>query len=491
MHGELADEEQAEMLVSMRRRAKQRQDVTAFALFGIFYMIAFLLDVTEEWEYPGAALVSMILILVLFLKGVSRWSFFVFLVFSTIHTLTFDFPDVGNHNNVMLLCNFFLMIGIIYAWLRPTAVPGDDDLFAIMKPPLRVTLSLVYFFAGFHKLNWDFFHPVEGCAINFFKGVLKMLHLPDISLPPFVVLSAPVFVLAWELGGSILLWCRKFQAPVLLLCWVMHVFLAQMVFFDFSSLAFALMLVFIPQAYWDLLKEKSIVHVGPIHLHRVTIYFGVNVLLAIAAGIYFWWYGYQRSFHRWQGLALNVSFLIFIWPMVQQIFKGRQRIRWAGVSMWNRNVPWWWAVFPAFVLFFGLNPYLGLRTAGTFTMFSNLRTEGNTANHLLFGSNPLKWWNYQEDVVEIIAIDPRHAKNHRHSLAGYLLPVVEFKKKIYEWQRKGVQDLYAIFQYQNRVYETNDLMRENPWNVRGRDLEMVLLDFRVIQKSPIPNQCRW
>jgi hypothetical protein len=475
----------------MRQKAMKVQGVTEFSIFCAFYMTSFLLDITEKWEYPGAALVFLMIILAIFIRGVSRWSLFIFLLLSTAHILLTDFTDVGNHNNIFLLCNFFFIAAIIYASLRPEVVAGDDDLFEILKPPLRVIVSLVYFFAGFHKLNADFLLPVTGCAAGFFDGILAVLRLPSIALPDFVVFGVSVSVLAWELGGGVLLWVRRLQGPVLLVCWGMHSLLAQIVFFDFSSLAFALMLTFIPRSYWDLIKEKSMVRMGPIPLHRVDMYFYANVIVAVAAGIYFWQHGYQRSFHRWQGLVLILGSVIFMWPVIQQLFKDRWRMKWYGVSMWNRNAPRWCAVLPAFVIFFGMNPYLGLRTAGTFTMFSNLRTEGDSSNHLLLGSNPLKLWNYQEDLVEIIDIDPRHPTSPQRSLAGYLLPAVEFKKQIDEWRRRGIRDLYAVVKYKDRVYETGDLVLDNPWDVRGRDLEMYLLDFRVVQKSPTPNHCRW
>jgi hypothetical protein len=67
-------------------------------------------------------------------------------------------------------------------------------------------------------------------------------------------------------------------------------------------------------------------------------------------------------------------------------------------------------VFPVLLLLHGLTSYLGLRTAGNFSMFSNLRTEGARSNHLLLGGNPLKLWGYQEDVVRFIRIDDRRAR---------------------------------------------------------------------------------
>lgn len=74
--------------------------------------------------------------------------------------------------------------------------------------------------------------------------------------------------------------------------------------------------------------------------------------------------------------------------------------------MLSASMPKFMAVFLIGLCCFGLMPYLGLRTAGTFSMFSNLRTEGPRSNHLLLATNPLKRWGYQEDVVWILNLSP-------------------------------------------------------------------------------------
>ncbi|MBV7334381.1 hypothetical protein KFU94_40330 [Chloroflexi bacterium TSY] len=454
-------------------------------------MTAFLLDMTEKWDFPLASVGFLLLVIVIVLRSVRRWEFFAFLVLSTIHILLSEFPDVGNHNNLTIICNLLLMTGIIHAGVQSRSDKDDDGVFELLMPPLRIILSLVYFFAGFHKLNSDFFHPDVSCGIGFFEGVLDLLHLPDLVLPQNILFIIPLFVLIWELGGGLALWSRKLQAPMLLVSWMMHAILAQMVFFDFSSMAFALLLTFLPHPYWDLIMGKSAVQWGSLRLQRAHVYFWCNVVVAIVAGFYFWQNGYQPAFHRWQGLALNIGFLLVIWPLLWHIAKKLPSFQWPGVPMWNRQASGWWVLFPIFVFFYALNPYFGLRTAGTFTMFSNLRTEGETSNHLLLGSNPLKRWTYQEDVVEIIELDPRHTRNPDRSLSGYLLPVVEFKKQIYQWRTQGMHNMYATFRYHGHTYSVQDISTENPWNVASRDLEMFLLDFRVIQTNPTPNACRW
>ena len=57
---------------------------------------------------------------------------------------------------------------------------------------------------------------------------------------------------------------------------------------------------------------------------------------------------------------------------------------------------------PVLVLAFlvGMSPYLGLKTAGAFTMFSDLETEGNYTNHL-FMPLELQIFDYQKQVCVI------------------------------------------------------------------------------------------
>ena len=478
---------------------RARPPTQTFSIFATLYMTSFLLDITEKWQYPGHALLALIGVPVIAAIGATQWRFAAFLVLSTLHYLSTTFPDVANHNNLFLLCNLALLAAILHSTLAPRDGRGHGDFFEASKAPLRVTLALVYFFTGFHKLNWDFFDPMVGCAATFSKSLLQLVLMPtspvrvtsavrDVALPEFAIVGMAVFVLVWELGSGLALWLRRLQLPILLVCLAMHLVLAQLAFFDFSSLAFALFLVFVPGAYWNLITESPI-RVGPIRLRRDMAYLIINAIAAVAAGILFAIYGYREPVHRMQGGLFALASIIFLWPWLRQILAKGRRVRWEGVPMWGAHVSRWWVVFPLFIAFFAMNPYLGLRTAGTFTMFSNLRTEGDRSNHWLLGSNPLKLWGYQEDLVEIVDIDSKHQGRFR--LANHLLPVVEFKKSIHQWREMGLDGLDAVFVYGGRVYRTDDVVRNNPWNIRGRTLEMFLLDFRVVQESPTPNACRW
>jgi hypothetical protein len=61
-------------------------------------------------------------------------------------------------------------------------------------------------------------------------------------------------------------------------------------------------------------------------------------------------------------------------------------------------------LIPVLIFCNGLCPYLGLKTEKSFAMFSNLRTEGGSSNHLLI-TKPLYLTNWQLDLVDVKASD--------------------------------------------------------------------------------------
>lgn len=141
------------------------------------------------------------------------------------------------------------------------------------------------------------------------------------------------------------------------------------------------------------------------------------------------------------------------------------------------------------LIFFGMNNYLGLRTAGTFSMFSNLRTEGQVSNHLIFSQNQLKIWDFQDDIIHILDIDRRYGRE-RGSLQDYGLPLVEFQKKVLEWKEAG-HPIPIIFFYQRKPYRYRDITQAEQWVLKEKQLRHYVMDFRKIQMDRKPNRYRW
>jgi hypothetical protein len=454
--------------------------MTPFSTFAALYMTAVWLELAEHWNYPLFTVAVLIIILLILSGPITRITFLVFLVATTSQFLVVQFPEVANHVNIEIYCNLVMMIGIIYSLARSREFPRDDDWFAMMRPVIQTTAILMYSLAGFHKLNVDFFHPDVSCVADLFgklsaivgsevagvptalilaAGIIAVAYRllsasplrrllpvaagvgaigliavaallvlkPAPEIPPlakpWMILAMAGVVISWELVGGLLLAVPRLQAPVVAFSWLMHSTLVLIGFVDFGALALALLYTFVPRPYLDLLNQRVRVPITGRSMHRVQLYVAICVLSGMASGL---------NKLVASGLMFLVAELVLVWPVLAALVSPPPRPTWDGVPLSRGLTPRWMFVFPVLLLLHGLTPYLGLRTAGNFSMFSNLRTEGATSNHFLLGANPLKIWSYQEDLVRVIAIDDKWARiGYGYvPLKGNLLPVVEFRKLI-------------------------------------------------------------
>jgi len=523
-------------LSSLHRVSETSLSRKPFGAFAVLYMTALWLELGEKWTYPFFTSATLLLIILILWVGITRTTFLIFLLVTTSHFLLVQFPDVANHVNLSIYCNVILIVGIIYSLIRSRDFPSDEDYFVMMRPLLQLTVIFMYFLAGFHKLNLDFFDPGVSCigvmagslarvSKSDFGGVpiglillaaifavsyrllsgspirpylragaviglimlaallvLKPVPGIDPSSSPSVILALAVIVIAWELVGGPLLAVPRFQAPLLAFSWAMHSSLALIGFVDFGAFALSLLLVFVPSPYLNLMSNRvQVPGVGP-SMHRAHLYLATCVMAAIASGL---------GSRLIAGLVFNLAALVLLGPVLSMLAGRAPRPAWDGVPLPNRLTPRWMFIFPVFLFLHGITSHLGLRTAGNFTMFSNLRTEGPASNHFLLRSNPLKLWGYQEDVVRFIDINDQLARitYQYQSLQGNQLPVVEFRKLIYAWG-KAKATIPMEFEYRGRIYSTQDIVNHPDWRTDARDLEMVLMDFRSIQPGG-PNRCRW
>lgn len=519
-----------------------------FRAFSMLYMAGFLLEMTESWKHPLFALTFVVLISFCVFSSKVLSNFFVFLLASTSYILTFRFPEVANHVNFIVFLNVGLICGILD--LCRKREPNSERYWNLILPFLRISLILVYFLAGFHKFNSDFFDPEVSCAgglllggflpmmksrvlgipsslilvislgfllyklwgnpfrkipqkmqfiVFVFAAILVAVFASQLSiiqgfLPTFlkagVIFALAVIVVAWELVGSLLLVIPRFQGPIILFSWLMHMSFAPTGFIDFGSLAFALLFAFIPFNYLDLLEKHSALKFGRFSISRIHGYFSILIFISLLNGLHYQLGIPLGDIKFLSGVFLNAAAIIFVWPILKTLCS-KECLPWHGVTIWPSKTPMFIGIIALLVFLFGMTPYLGLRTAGNFSMFSNLRTEGNRSNHFLLASNSFKIWGYQEDIVEVTDIDDEAANiGHKYRpLKGVQLPVVEFEKLIHKWTRANYVVPIA-FTHNGVHYSSDDIVNDPVWKTPNQDWEMYLMDFRVIQPEG-PNQCRW
>ncbi len=126
----------------------------------------------------------------------------------TAYFLIFLFPEVANHLNLIIYCNIVVVLTVAYAYLRHRDSVTDDEYFEMIRPVLRLSLILVYFLAGFHKLNEDYFNPEVSCAAEMFRMLVSLMQKSILGVPVGLVLSAMgLFILYRLIRGG------RFGAP--------------------------------------------------------------------------------------------------------------------------------------------------------------------------------------------------------------------------------------------------------------------------------------
>ena len=320
------------------------------------------------------------------------------------------------------------------------------------------------------------------------------VYLANGDLRSSIIGAGAVLTLLWQLVEGPLLFVRRLQAPILVISLIMLGVIAISGIPMFPAVLLPLLFVFTPDHIFSWWRDKSIVRFGSWQIHSIYVCLFMNIV----GGLIVYITASTDPTYQERIIALAVSQVFFLGgvgllflPLVRHIFSSDRQWRWEGVKVWHGSAPAIFLLFPLLLLLWGMTPYLGLRTTGNFSMFSNVQTEGPKSNHLLLGDNPIKFWDYQEDLVKISGLDEEVAKagHHYDPLNGNSLPVVEFRKLVHIWRTAGKQ-VALTYEYDSGPVSTQDIASDKNWQSDGRNWEMFWLDFRPVQPYG-PNECRW
>lgn len=320
--------------------------------------------------------------------------------------------DVSNHwllsafVSLAIICAFFLT-SIKTRSLNPPA----RQVYSVFRPAGAIILLTVYFFAIFHKLNFSYFNPEISCAVSHYLASLSVLpdNLQDLlTLPPTFVIGASLVA---EIAIFVLLWFPRTRLMGILIGLIFHAILTThpgYYFYNFSAVVAALYVLFLSNhdlSHFRLLAHRLFSQQTRVRLR--THCYGSAVIFAVLSTL-------ALITLRMTGLE-QFEFLLkeagrFIWFLIAIIVSTGvvgiiiKKLSSSG-STQPLNPGKYQVIlalfFGSLVVFNGLNPYLGLRTQTTFSMFSNLRTEGGATNHLIV---PSSWqvFNYQRDLVLVL-----------------------------------------------------------------------------------------
>eukprot|EP00927_Polykrikos_kofoidii_P041260 TRINITY_DN35187_c0_g1_i1.p1 TRINITY_DN35187_c0_g1~~TRINITY_DN35187_c0_g1_i1.p1 ORF type:complete len:568 (-),score=54.11 TRINITY_DN35187_c0_g1_i1:61-1716(-) len=266
---------------------------------------------------------------------------------------------------------------------------------------VRAFLITLYYITALHKMNKDWSNPQYSCCTLMLSGVLAMAPLR--GLLPFVPIhSAPFFATLTELVLPSFLLLGRCHRFVTFLGVSFHMVICQMLspmsVYPFSVLMLPLYAFVLPGrvavAFHHL--RPAAWFLVPAYAVTTRLWTGFVVSGGLSAGEELFEY---PPYGLWApGIVwCNFVTVFLIWAAMRPLTCDELTIE----NSLPRPVSSWCGRLPALVVvFFGLTPYLGIRTYPALAMFSNLRTEGGKSNHL-FLRDDFDFLGIQRDFVTV------------------------------------------------------------------------------------------
>jgi hypothetical protein len=289
---------------------------------------------------------------------------------------------------------------------RRTLDVDFGELFRTFAPVLRVLVLLLYFIATFHKLNAGYFSTELSCAVRelskltgVFPAAADSVTLRRLAIYGSVAVEGAVFAL---------LLVPRLRTAGLVLAALFHLALSLHVYHAFVSILFALFFLFTDDAFLSLaagvlrgVRARLPPLPSWLAARRMATSWALGVVfVALAVTVAAldhrpaWRAAYVFGQRTLFFLYAPTLFAIFVATLVTR----SERPAYDPASLRIARPVLW--LFPLLVALNGSAPYLGLKTEGSFAMFSNLRTEGGETNHFLV-RRALRLGGY-DDLVTIV-----------------------------------------------------------------------------------------
>ena len=294
-------------------------------------------------------------------------------------------PMFSNHAIMKTFLLLAMLAAGLWHWL---AGHSFARWFADVRPVGRALLLVMYGFGIFHKINTDFLNPAVSCAVVLWQKMPAPLAALD---GPALHTLAIYGTFATEGLVALMLLVPRMRPVAIAIGIGFHALLAlsnHAMYVTFSTLAIVLHLLFLsPAAALAITRSKGWQKLD-MALRRppvVVMLLLVLATLALAALLR----DYSLTGLIWLALLAAPLFIILRHGRAPEV---------APVPvLWSRLLP---LNLVSLAFFLNcLSPYLGLKTAQSLNMFSNLRIEAGHSNHLLMTGPPGPFANLDDLVV--------------------------------------------------------------------------------------------
>lgn len=341
----------------------------------------------------------------------------------------YEAPVMGNHWLVVTFISLGFLAALLSSVIRSRQVIRSGvTVDATLMPVARGVFFVFYTCTALSKFNRAFLSPVVSCATFFTDETARSLGWKslDTASSPFWGRAIALTVIAVELSVVVLLILRRTRVLGVFVAVVFHGIIGldgAHSFADFSSLVYALLVLFLPADFFVAFGER----LGKLaRLISRSLRLVCGAVLAFVLVV--------------QGLALsngwghtmidlrNIVWRLFSLGMVVVIGWYLVHCRGIGVEP-SERVPVipatrWVLVIPVIALLNGLTPYVGVKTAYSWNMYSNLVTAPGKGNGLLIPTS-WQWTSRQQDLVRIV--ESSDASLRLYVTEGYLLTMTALR----------------------------------------------------------------
>lgn len=409
--------------------------MASFTLFAFLWCAAILFHQLYQGRFAvldGTALLSLAAVWAL-LRPASLPRFAVLLAVH-VAVVGAEMPRVSNHWLLAGITSLGLLLALTPALLRGRR-PDAAALSAVLGS-VRPQILLLYVMVTLAKLNSGFLDPDGSCGSEHYRRLAGSL--APLPTAPWAIWSAIVGTLLIEGALPLLLFLRRTRLLAMAMGWVFHGMLGFNGYWDFSSVAAAYYAAFAPPGL--LAGGRAALEPSP-RLARAWQRAGrasrspaalplASALLLLPAGLAALSERPERQLvlaqnhaGRWIWLAawalLGAALLLAARAAAPDAKRAAPA---AGGAWWRRPLLW---TAPLLVLLNGLSPYLGLKTENSYTMFSNLRTEGGAWNHYLV-PRQIQIFGFQDHPVRILRSNDAHLE--RLARGDYRLVPFELRR---------------------------------------------------------------
>ncbi len=412
------------------------------------------------------------------LKGFSNWlirinQLFAIFLITMLPIYIYEWPRGANHFTLSTFLTFIFISIYIINFLKR----GKFRLNLInYRIYLLCAMIAVYIMAALHKLNFDFYDPIKSCANWYHVKLLKrfFISIQTSDLPWIISHTSPNMVGIIEVVSPILLIFKSTRIYGLYFLFFLHSYLALGGFSDFSSLAFAILLLFVPG-----FKQNT-----GLWFKNSVVYFSASIFVIPLCLIgRFVFLEVTTELQTLQGLILILALSYFLYNSgTDSAVSDLIGYRFIRLDLM--------LAFQILLLcVYAMMPYYGFKASGNFTMFSNLKIVGPYNNH--FFMKKFNLFDHDKKLIQIKSVKPRsflmagRKKNDWMSKSGLFVALRSFEQNRpgENFEIKFVEDNHIIHLDQNNI--RNHLGTRKPWWF-----------YKLYSYSYIPDQtnlldCRW